>query len=174
MVSNKSLLTSMNITPRMFSSSGNLNHRWTMRKHSILDHFTLIKIWSVERTSRISLKNLVTNLKILITIWRDGMLLMANMNAQRTNKIFQLLRFLLMRLLYSARLKESVFLMSTNGSMLLKETTTELSHGVKISMGQQTLPEFQRHALGMSAKVLTCSNQKRLEHTAQLAMPYLA
>jgi len=79
-----------------------------------------------------------------------------------------------MRLLYSARLKESVFLMSTNGSMLLKETTTELSHGVKISMGQQTLPEFQRHAQGMSAKVLTCSNQKRLEHTAQLAMPYLA
>lgn len=165
---------STSITPRMFNSSGNLNHRWTTRKHSISVHFTSTKIWSVEKISINSSKSLVTSQKIPIAILRDGILLTVNMNALKTNRIFQLLRSLLMKLLYTARLKENVFLTSMNGSMQLKETMEEPSHGVKMSMGQQTSQEFQLHAQEMSAKVLTCLCLKRLEHIAQLVTPHPA
>ena len=78
-----------------------------------------------------------------------------------------------MRLLCSVRHKESVFLMNMSGSMLLKETMEELSHGVKILKVHLNLLECQHHVQEQNAKILICSYQLRLDLTAQLEMPNL-
>jgi hypothetical protein len=99
--------------------------------------------------------------------------MMALMSVMLINLIFLSLQFLLMKLLCSVRLKENVFLMNMSGSMLLKETMEELSHGVKILMDHLNLLECQHHVQELNAKISICSCQPRLELTAQLEMPNL-
>jgi hypothetical protein len=63
--------------------------------------------------------------------------------------------------------------MNMSGSMLLKETMEELSHGVKILKDHLILLEFQHHVQELNAKILICSCQLRLELIALLEMQNL-